>query len=487
MTCDDFRIAMMESSNIDLRQFELWYSQAGTPTVAAFGSYDTKLKTYTLNFKQTCFDVGDEVGQANTKKPFFIPLNIGLIATCDTKDIVKGQDLLLCLRSNNTTSYSETHTEITLHLKHKEQTFVFENICCEPLPSLNRKFSAPIILEYAYTEEELLFLLTFDTDTFNRWNAAQNLWLKLILQQYEKPNKILFSKILLNGFKNMLENHHLIPGFCAKVFNFPDFNEAAYFFKLNQLPKYAGADPNKLYDAIEEVQDQLATRLQQNWQEIYTLYDQSIGAAYNAKNAGMRALKNLSLVFITRANWTQNQLDATALAHIQYQKSTNMTDRLAAFELIIEEDTLAANIVIQDYYNQFASEPLVIDKWFSSLATRTCFSSQKTLKMIKSLAKHPAYEKPTPNRVEALIFSFCENNPVHFHQKNGSGYQFWAVQVIALDKTDPQMAASLARCVEHWRSYADPNRTAIEVLIKAINNQANLSSELSEVLSRLLK
>ena len=285
----------------------------------------------------------------------------------------------------------------------------------------------------------------------------------------------------------MLESHHLNPGFCAKVFSFPEFDEVVYFLKSNQLSNADGSDPKKLYEAIEEVQNQLANALQQTWQEMYNFYHQSIDAAYSAKNAGMRALKNLSLVFITRANWSQSNHDATALAHAQYQSSNNMTDQLAAFELIIEEDTLAANTVIQDFYNRFANEPLVIDKWFSSLATRTCFSSQKTLRMIKSLIKHLAFAKPTPNRVEALIFSFCENNPVHFHRKNGAGYQFWAAQVIALDKTDPQTAASLARSVEHWRSYVDPNRTVIEVLIKGINNHTTVSNELSEVLCRLLK
>ena len=485
VTCDDFRMAMAKANNADLSQFELWYSQAGTPRVSAYGSYDASQQTYTLTLQQNCANPN----VVAVKQPFLIPLNIGLIATKESQSCVKGQDLPLYLRDKNLKASINGASRLTLQLTQAEQTFVFEQVLCEPLPSLNRHFGAPIILDYAYSDDELCFLLAHDSDAFNRWNSAQKLWLRLILVQMLSGKKILRSKqklvntTLINVLKNVLSNPQLSEAFRANLFTFPDFDEAFQFVKASQTQ---GVDPQALYLALEEVQDQIAVALAPNWQTIYAQCQQQADCTYNAKNAGVRALKNLSLLYLTRANWREDIENATTLAQAQFDQAENMTDRLAAFELVIEENTPAAKLTIENFYKRFAHEPLVVDKWFASLVTRTALNHMQTIVALRKLLKHPAYANPIPNRIDALVFSFCYGNPHHFHQRNSAGYRFWADQVIQLDKTDPQTAASLARALAHWQDYAQPYRKLMLEAILEVQNQSSLSKELNEIVINIL-
>ena len=485
VTCDDFRMAMAKANNADLSQFELWYSQAGTPRVSAHGSYDASQQTYTLTLQQN-FANPNKIA---VKQPFLIPLNIGLIATKDSQSCVKGQDLPLYLRDKNLKASINGATSLTLQLTQAEQTFVFEQVLCEPLPSLNRQFGAPIMLDYAYSDDELCFLLVHDSDAFNRWNAAQKLWLRLILVQMLSAKKILKSNqklvniTLINVLKNVLSNAQLSEAFRANLFTFPDSDEAFQFVKASQAQ---GVDPQALYLALEEVQDQIAVALAPDWQTIYAQCQQQADYTYRAKNAGVRALRNLSLLYLTRANWREDKENATALAQAQYDQADNMTDRLAAFELVIEENTPATKLTIENFYKRFAHEPLVVDKWFASLVTRTALNHMQTIAALGKLLKHPAYVNPTPNRIDALVFSFCYGNPHHFHQRNGAGYHFWADQVIQLDKTDPQTAASLARALAHWQDYAQPYQKLMLEAILKVQNQSSLSKELNEIVINIL-
>src|SRR3990167_2725483 len=75
VTIEEYIKAMEDVSGIDLTQFRLWYSQAGTPLVKVLDAYEPKAKLYSLSFTQTCPETPGQM----QKKPFFIPVRIGLL------------------------------------------------------------------------------------------------------------------------------------------------------------------------------------------------------------------------------------------------------------------------------------------------------------------------------------------------------------------------------------------------------------------------
>lgn len=465
VTCEDFLNAMAQTNRIDLTQFSRWYDQVGTPRIDIKGLYNSTQKRYTLTIKQCSADA----------QALHIPLKLGLIAKFSTDEIKIGQDLPLYLNNQITHNQQASGDGCVLNLTQAEQTFAFDHIPCDVVPSLNRSFSAPIVVHYDYNQNDLMLLMQQDTDYFNRWDAAQRLWCELIFQYLDKPQNV-WSSAHLHTVGHILHQPNLHPALKAKLLSAPDFNTLLLNMKHRQR-----IEPLALYNASEEVQNQLADALESDWHSIYQKLAKKT-PRLRKEAASDRVLKNLCLTYITRARWVNDDDHATALALLQYQTASNMTDCMAAFDLIIEENNTHSRQIIGDFYAQYATESLVIDKWLSSLAARTGLSHKQTIKYFKKLLKHPAYKPMTPNRVHALVFSFCNYNPYHFHQISGTGYQLWAEQVIQLDASDPQMAAELARSLEHWADFAEPYRQHMLAAIQYILIQPNLSRTLQEVL-----
>nr|WP_246012056.1 aminopeptidase N [Hydromonas duriensis] len=470
VTCDDFRAAMADANHVDLSQFARWYEQAGTPTVTASGSYDADAARYTLTLTQHNPAVGIELQQeALLKQPLHIPFNIGLLASSSTHTVKAGEDLPLTL--NDTSART-----LTLSLTEAKQSFVFENIPCAPIPSLNRQFSAPVLVQFDYSDDDLNFLLQHDSDAFNRWDAAQQLFTRCILNNINTPAAPVFNDTQLSTLEHLLNNHDLSPAYRAQLFTLPSI---PYLAQL--IARTGRIDPQTLFAAHQRADDALALSFQSTWRTLYAQLNNGQNYVYNGIAAGERALKNLALRKLARVD-----SQAISLVQAQYDQCDNMTDRIAALSTMVQYHSASASAMLADFYQRYADEALVIDKWFAVQAANGHASHEQQMQTLSELLAHPAFMKANPNRLRALIFTFCNANPHHFHQVDGTGYNFWAEHVLAIDAKNPQVASRLARSLEHWRDYAGPYCSQMQAALQKVANHAALSQDVKEIVGKAL-
>ncbi|MGF6481676.1 aminopeptidase N [Paraburkholderia sp. JPY419] len=471
VTCDDFRHALADANGRDLAQFERWYSQAGTPRVSVRARYDAAQQRYSVTLRQ---GYGDAVPAAREtqKGPLLIPFAIGLIG----KD---GRDLPLQLDGEAKASESTTRV---LEFAQTEQTFTFVNVGQEPLPSLLRNFSAPVIVEYDYTAEQLAFLLAHDSDPFNRWEAGQRLATRELLALAGRAATgaaLQFDDSVVAAFARVLTDETLSPAFRELALMLPS---EAYLAE-----QMAESNPAAVHAARQFVRKRLANALRDDWLKVYEQH--RTPGAYEAtpEAAGHRALKNLALSYLTELD---DSADAVRLASAQYEAANNMTDRAAALSALLnaaapQGGSPEAQHALDDFYRRFEKEPLVIDKWFALQATQRGGAQHPVIDTVRKLMTHPAFNLKNPNRARSLIFSFCAANPAQFHAADGSGYAFWAEQVIALDALNPQVAARLARSLELWRRFTPALRDSMRAAFEKVAAQVK-SRDVREIVEKAL-
>ncbi|MDQ7970791.1 MAG: aminopeptidase N [Oxalicibacterium faecigallinarum] len=456
--CDDFRAAMSDANGRDLTQFERWYSQAGTPRVVATTVYDAVHKTYAITLKQSC---PATPGQKN-KLPFHIPVAVGLLDS-------NGNDMQLHLRG-----FPQAQSTVVLELMEEQQTFVFEDVAEEPVPSLLRDFSAPVNLEYDYSDADLAFLMAHDSDAFNRWEAGQRLaarrLLALTATAQQSGAVLTTDPALSESLRLTLNDAALDPAFREIALNLP--SETVIAEQMDVI------DPQAIHQARRFLRQSLAQALRADFVEAYKANQTPGGYSPDAASAGKRALKNLALSYISELD------DAAAhvMAQTQCDGADNMTDRVAALGALANSTAPGKEAALAQFYQDFEAEPLVVDKWFSLQA----MARTTDVAAVRKLMQHPAFSLKNPNRARSLIFSFCNGNPSQFHAADGSGYAFWAEQVIALDAINPQVAARLARSLDRWRKYAPSLQSKMQAALKRVAQTAKLSKDTKEVVGKSL-
>ncbi|WP_233802834.1 aminopeptidase N [Paraburkholderia sp. HP33-1] len=471
VTCDDFRHALADANGRDLAQFERWYSQAGTPRVSVRTRYDAAQRRYSVTLRQGYGETAPAARETQ-KGPLLIPFAIGLIG----KD---GRDLPLQLDGEAKASESTTRV---LEFTQTEQTFTFVNVAQEPLPSLLRNFSAPVIVEYDYTAEQLAFLLAHDSDPFNRWEAGQRLATRELLALAARAATgaaLQFDDSVVAAFARVLTDETLSPAFRELALMLPS---EAYLAE-----QMAESNPAAVHTARQFVRKRLANALRDDWLRVYEQH--RTPGAYEAtpEAAGHRALKNLALSYLTELD---DAADAVRLAAAQYEAADNMTDRAAALSALLsaaapQGGSPEAQHALDDFYRRFEKEPLVIDKWFALQAMQRGSAQHPVIDTVRMLMRHPAFNLKNPNRARSLIFSFCAANPAQFHAEDGSGYAFWAEQVIALDALNPQVAARLARSLELWRRFTPALRDSMRAALEKVAAQVK-SRDVREIVEKAL-
>ncbi|PVX83876.1 aminopeptidase N [Paraburkholderia unamae] len=469
VTCDDFRHAMADANGRDLAQFERWYSQAGTPRVAVTTSYDEGTRCYSVTLTQG-YANGSPAARETQKGPLHIPFAIGLIGA-------GGADLPLRLEGE-----AAAHgTTRVLELTETQQTFTFADVPAKPLPSLLRNFSAPVIVDYDYGNDELAFLLAHDSDAFNRWEAGQRLATRELLALASRAaagQPLEINVALVDAFHRVLTDELLSPSFRELALMLPSETYLA--------EQMAQSDPAAVHTARQFVRKQLATALKAEW---LAAYERNVTpGAYEPtpEAAGHRGLKNLALSYLSELD---DSAEAVRLATAQYDAANNMTDRSAALSALLNAQAASGGDVarkaLEDFYVRFEKEPLVIDKWFALQATQRGTAQRPTIETVRALMVHPAFNIKNPNRARSLIFSFCAANPAQFHAADGSGYAFWADQVIALDALNPQVAARLARNLELWRRFTPALRDAMCAALERVAAEAK-SRDVREIVEKAL-
>jgi aminopeptidase N len=419
VTCDDFVQAMQDASGIDLAQFRRWYDVAGTPVLDCSGTYENG--TFTLGVKQSM------------TPPFHIPLAVKI-----------------------------GDQEQVLSLKQAEEKFEFK-VRANPVPSLLRGFSAPVILNYPYTEDELVHLLANDDDPFNRWEAAQRLAVEIILKKQGKP-----SPAFLQAIRQLLRDKD--PAFVAETLALPSET-----FLAEQMEV---VDPDALHASRNALRHALASQLKELFLETYR--NQEIKTPYSpdAASSGKRALRNLALSYLMELESS----DVVALCYEQFGQSDNMTEQFAALACLANSNAPQRAIALDSFYGRWKDESLVVDKW---LAVQAGARLPGTLARVRELLSHPAFDLKVPNKVYSLIRAFSVNH-VRFHAADGAGYAFLADQVLALDPLNPQVAARVARGFDRWKRFGTERKEKAKTQLRRIRDAAGLSRDVAEIVTKAL-
>jgi aminopeptidase N len=446
VTIEEFVKCMEEVSGRDLSQFRLWYHQAGTPKLTVTQAYDAKAKKYHLTIKQHVPDTPEQT----RKKSMHIPIMVGLLNE-------QGEEIV---------------ANELLELTEAEQTFSFDNIASQPVPSLLRGFSAPVTLDYNYSDADLALLMAHDTDVFARYEAAQTYAIRQInalkkaLEQGEAPT---VGEEYLQALKQVAT---------AK------FDDKALQALLLSLPSekyltglYVELDPIVLHQAHKTLRLSVAKHLEL---VLKALYAENIAKGDYANNAienAKRRIKNMALSYLTL-------LDDGQLASEQFAQANNMTDSIAALNCLAHCENSLRDEALQAFYNKWKDEPIVLDKWLSA---QSMADLPDALIKVKSILQGNVFDHKNPNSLRALIGGFASGNPSQFHAANGSGYVFLADQVMAIDKFNKQVAANLVGALLPWRNYDAKRQMLMKEQLQRIIADEALSNNTFELVEKAIK
>ena len=459
VTTDDFVAAMEEANGIDLSRFRNWYSQAGTPVVKASGQYDEKQRRYTLTLKQ---QTPPTPGQQE-KQPLAIPVRLALFGG-------DGNSLPLQLEGEQ----QAVGLEQVIVLGEAEQDYHFINITRQPIPSLLRGFSAPVKLEMDYSASELAFLMGHDNDPFNRWEAGQQLALRVmqgLIGDLGSGCKPELDESLSAAFGMTLKNTELDPALIAEALTLPEEEYVGEFQPV--------VEPQQIHKVRQTLRKQLAQTHRNELLVVYRTLNDKSGYRIDAESMGQRRLKNLCLGYLMELGDETIQ----ELCMEQFRDADNMTDVMAALSTLVHTGSPVAEEALDSFYQQWHNDSLVLDKWF---AIQAMSPQPDTLDKVKSLTEHPDFNLKNPNRARSLIGAFCMRNPVNFHQEDGEGYRFLADYVLELNGLNPQIASRMLEPLTHWRRFNKHHQQKMKLQLERILAEASLSKDVYEVASKSL-
>jgi aminopeptidase N len=481
VTCDDFAAAIVAANPasalaLQLPAFKRWYTQAGTPRVQAVGSFDAETQRYSLQLSQSCPATPGQ--SADEKLPFIIPIQLALLDT-----------------AGNTLAAPRLHVMTTA-----TDTLVFEGVTCAagavPVPSLLRGFSAPVVLHMDHSDDQLLSLLAFDSDSFNQWEAAQTLGLRRVLARMSAlPTSAAIAPLdqaYVSALRSVLQHPKLDAGFKELVLTLP--SEAYIAEQLDAL------DPQAVHTVREALRLNLAQALHSEWAACFAAHSHTGAYVPDARSSGQRALAHLALSQLCLAAQVSGDTLWPGKALQRFKDAANMTDRFGALSALVSSRHALAEPALARFYEQFKNEPLVVDKWFALQAAapetgrvdrplsaaNAANASGAVLPKVRQLMAHPDFSLRNPNRARSLIGTYCQANPAGFHRPDAAGYVFWSERVLELDAINPQVAARLARALDRWRKLAEPYRSAACEAIGRVAAKTSLSKDVREVVTRAL-
>ncbi|ENO86759.1 aminopeptidase N [Thauera linaloolentis] len=461
VTCDDFVEVMSEANNgFDLDQFMRWYSQAGTPRVKASGEWNAAVGSYTLTLAQY---TPATPGQ-HAKLPLVIPVAVGLIGP-------DGRDCALRLDGEA----QDGATTRVLKLTADEQRFRFVGLAAEPVPSLLRGFSAPVVLELDEDDARLAFRMAHDADPFNRWDAAQRYAERVVLAMAADAAAPV-PDAFVAAFRALLGDGALDPAFRAQALALPG---EAYL-----LERMAPAEPLALRAALVRLMRTLGERLAADWLALFDAMQVPGEYRYHPADAGRRALANLALRYLAAAG----DGEGLARAQTRFEAASNMTERFGALAALVQSTHPAREAALEAFHARYRDDALVLDKWFAlqAGAWRWDDAAAPVLDRVRALLSDPAFSLSNPNKVYALLGTYFRANPGEFHAADGSGHAFWAEQVIALNGRNPQVAARMARALESWRRFTPALQASIRAQLERVLASEGLSPDVAEVVGKAL-
>ena len=457
-TVEDFLGCFADANSVDLSQFKLWYEQAGTPELAVRGHYDAAHRRFRLEVHQS---VPPTPGQEH-KKPMLIPLAFGLVGK-------NGKELPLVLSGGRRLDGD------ILRIASANETFEFEGVDERPVPSLNRRFSAPIKLSSNLGDEDFVLLAAHDSDPFNRFDASYTLAMRHLVSATAdiraglKPSA---PGALIAALEETLKDERLDPAFKAQAAGVPSESEIAHEIGSD-------IDPQAIHAARTDVRRALSKALAARCLTTYAAMSDSAHYSPDAASAGRRALKNACLDLSSVAGGT----DAIARIYDQFASADNMTDRFAALAILTQHDVPERDKALDEFFTRFREHPLVVDKW---LALQAQIPEAATLDRVRKLMRHPSFSMANPNRVRSLIGVFAAGNPSQFNRPDGQGYAFIADIALDLDKKNPQVTARLLSAFKSWQALEPARREAARRALQRVADAPGLSADSNDIVSRSL-
>jgi aminopeptidase N len=454
VTCEDFFSAMKQTPGgayLD-NNFMLWYSQNGTPTVKVKTNWNEGDKTLTIQLDQQILE-----GQ----EPFTIPFSIGILDN-------DGSDMYTQV------IMSQSMSMTSAVILDRKPTAI----------SLNRNFSAPVRVEYDYTDEELRFLLANDSDEFNRYDAGQQLMEREILRVarlYENSSEDetniegdCYPNELFDALRTVLNDESIDNEFKTRCLIAPS--------RTAMLEAYEDGYPiDSIYKARKKFTHNLAEKLEADWLRTYlTLTSELSGKEYQPipKDIGRRSLRNLCLGMLDKLD------DHKSLKYDQYESATNMTEKYCAVGLACNEVSIHATNVLNSFYDTWKDDTLTLNKWFTAQVYSEREDSE-VLIITKGLLEHEKFDLGNPNRVRAVIGAF--SGTMAFHAKDGSGYEFIADKIIELDGFNPHIAARMGSAFRKYSDLDEVRKPIVKTQLERILAKDGISPDTFEIISKTLK
>ncbi|TNE33809.1 MAG: aminopeptidase N [Alphaproteobacteria bacterium] len=453
VTTEEFVSALEDGSGIDLSQFRRWYTTPGTPEISVTEKFDAEDGSFDLTLVQNNLKAG------KSARSLHIPVRMGLL---------DGEGTPIPFPDGPYKGKLDGVFDFTEH----KQRFTFKGLKEKPHVSLFRGFSAPVKIRQKLDDEALSFLFARDTDLFNRWDAGQRLASNILLNQIANHRNSVSQSLptqFLDAFRALMADSNLDQAFTASALTLPGEQDLAQKMSVVNV------------DAIHAVRDnanrEIGLAFEKDWLKLYE--DCAKGGAKNQPASSARKLKNLALHYLC-ATGKDDYLD---LAAMQYQKSSNMTDVVAALARLSETEGARRDQIFTDFYDKWQKDALVIDKWFSIQAMA---SRKSAIADVTGLMQHPAFTLLNPNRVRSLIGAFASGNPVGFHDKSGKGYQILSGVIEKLNKTNPQIAARLVAPLGQWRRYDEERQKLMTGELEKILKIPGLSDHVYEMANKSL-
>lgn len=456
VSCNDFRMAMADANDVDLSQFELWYAQNGTPVVSVTTEYHAQNATLQLHVEQSAPSSyhGEQPWQ-----PMHIPMRTSLYA--------KNGDALVL----NAMGDKQQVFEIT----QSKQTFTIEAVAEAPVVSVFQGFSAPVKVIRPIETQDLSFLMKYDSDDFNRWDAAQQMQKGVILSRYQALQQNMeydCPEYLLSAFRHVLLDEESDPALVAEAITLPALK--------GMMVDMEAVDVALLHEAKDWVVQQLVKSLQLEFLSVYNQNFQQGDYQVTPQQVAKRSLKNRCLWYLMHTE----QKEMHQLCAEQYRQANNYTDKITALTLMVHHRVEGYEALLLAYYEEWKYNALMINKWLSIQATAPHGSA---LDDVKSLMKHECFSMKNPNAVRSLIGAFCAANITQFHAEDGSGYAFLADQVLALDALNPQVASRMVSLFNDYKQYKPSTQAAMQQAITDIHAADKLSPNVFEIVEKALK
>jgi len=443
VTVEEFVSAMEDASQVDLKQFRRWYKQSGTPEITVKENYDVDNKVYTLTLSQS---TPATPGQ-DEKLPFHIPVKVGL-------------------------NMDATDNGVVLNFVEEEQQFEFNDIQEKPMLSILQGYSAPVKLNFDREDEELAYCMAHEKDEFNRWEAGQRLSTRLILSMVESinsNNSLTLPEFYIDACKAILQDRKLDKSLIARALTLPSLN---YIGEM--MP---AIDVDAIHQAKEFIYATLASKLEAAFLQTY---QDNIQQQYDLSSTSMgeRFLRNQSLSYLMYTG------SGEKLAIQQYQSADNMTDQMAAFKALVHHNTSVVDETIDNFYQQWQHDNLVMDKWFTVQATIPNASAKER---VAKLFEHSDFDIKNPNRVRSLLGAFCSANPLCFHDVDGFGYSLLGQYIEKIDGMNPQIASRLCGPLTRWKRYSESRQKLMKAELQRLISLPNLSNDVTEMVEKSLK